>query len=89
MKRTFSEAEARGIGEELGIDFSKVDIEQFRIGLSVELEHGTENPKTNVTDDDIALTAKIAWAHLNELPDYYKRLTNMEREAKTSLGQAS
>lgn len=85
MKRTFSEAEARGIGEELGIDFSKVDIEQFRIGLSVELEHGTENPKTNVTDDDVTLTAKIAWAHLNELPDYYTRLTNMEREAETSL----
>jgi hypothetical protein len=80
----FTTTEARQIGEQLGIDWGKspFDVEQFRIGLDVELEHGRRNYLTNVTDDDPITTAKIALAHLNEFPDYYMRLTQLEKEAK-------
>lgn len=83
-KPGFTLEEAAEIAKELGIDFSKVlfDLEQFRTGLDVELEHGTRDPATNVTSDDPILTGKIALAHLNEFPDYYIRLTKLEEEAK-------
>jgi hypothetical protein len=82
--RRFSAEEARGIGERIGIDWghSRFDVEQFGKGLEVELEHGRHDPRTNVTDDDEAVTGKIAWAHLNEFPDYYTRLAEMEAEAE-------
>jgi len=80
---TFTADDARQIGEAIGIDWatSAFDVEQFRMGLDVELEHGRRDPETNVTDDDRTLTAKIARAHLNEFPDYYTRLAAMEAEA--------
>ena len=80
MKKEFTAEEAKKIGEEIGIDFSKIDLEQFRMGLSVELEHGANDPETNVTNSDPILTGKITWAHLKELPDYYSRLKIMENE---------
>ena len=82
--RSFSAEEARSIGERIGIDWgrSRFDVEQFRMGLGVELEHGRHDPATNVTDDDELVTGKIAWAHLNEFPDYYTRLAKMEAEAE-------
>lgn len=83
MKRTFTTQEARHIGEQIGIDFSTVDLEQFRLGLAVELEHGAHDPITNVTNDDPLVTGKIAWAHLKEIPDYYTRLNAMEAEAES------
>ena len=63
-------------GVRIGIDWetSLFSLEQFRMGMDVELEHGTRDPATNVTDDDVLMTAKIARAHLNEFPDYYTRL---------------
>jgi hypothetical protein len=76
----FLKEEAKRIGDELGIDWSKIDLEQFRMGLEVEMEHGKRDPRTNVTNSDPILTGKIAWAHLNELPDYYTRLQKMEDE---------
>lgn len=76
--KSFSEAEARQLGEQAGIDFSKVDLKEFQLGLSVELEHGAHDPETNVTNDDPVMTAKIAWAHLKEMPDYYTKLSEME-----------
>ena len=79
-KKHFTIEEAKKIGEELGIDWSKFDAEQFRIGLDVELEHGLINLKTNVTNDDGIMTGKIALAHLNEFPDYYTRLEKMEKD---------
>ncbi len=85
-KKHFSADEAKGIGEELGIDWSRFDIEQFRMGMDVELEHGTVDPHTNVTDDDPLITGKIALAHLNEFPDYYDRLKEMEEEAEEFWG---
>ena len=80
----FSTEEARRIGEQIGIDWasSRFDVEQFRMGLGVELEHGRHDPATNVTDDDEITTGKIARAHLNEFPDYYTRLAKMEAEAE-------
>lgn len=80
-KREFTVEEAKSIGDRIGVDWSKTDLEEFRIGLGVELEHGSRDPQTNVTNDDPLLTGKIAWAHLNEIPDYYTRLIAMEREA--------
>jgi hypothetical protein len=79
--KQFTPDEAKRIGDSLGLDWDQVDLEQFRMGLLVELEHGTRDPETNVTDDDVSLTAKIALAHLNEFPDYYTRLAKMEAEA--------
>ena len=83
-RKSFTVEEARRIGEEIGIDWlsSPFDVEQFRTGMDVELEHGLHDPATNVTDDDPQVTAKIARAHLNEFPDYYSRLERMEEEAK-------
>lgn len=81
MNRQFTTEEAKDIGQKAGIDFNVIDIEQFKMGLNVELEHGAHDPETNVTNDDIGITAKIAWAHLKEIPDYYTRLQKMEEEA--------
>ena len=80
--RRFTEEEARRIGTQIGIDWTSAsfDVDQFRRGLEVELEHGSHDPETNVTDDDPVTTGKIAWAHLKELPDYYTRLAEMEGE---------
>ncbi len=84
-KNHFTNDEAREIGDELGIDWSKFDIEQYRMGLDVELEHGLVDPHTNVTNDDPIMTGKIALAHLNEFTDYYTRLEKMEKEAEGRL----
>lgn len=81
-KKHFTTEEAKQIGEALGIDWSKFDVEQYRMGLDVELEHGLVDTHTNVTNDDTMMTGKIALAHLNEFPDYYTRLGKMEREAE-------
>lgn len=78
----FTAEEAKKIGESLGIDWSKFDVEQFRMGLDVELEHGIRDVHTNVTGDDEMITGKIALAHLNEFPDSYTRLEKMEKEAR-------
>jgi hypothetical protein len=82
--RTFTADNARKIGEELGIDWATApfDVEQLRTGMNVELEHGLHDARTNVSNDDPHVTAKIALAHLNEFPDYYTRLERMEEEAK-------
>lgn len=82
-KRHFSAEKAREIGEKLGIKWDKFDVDQFRRGMDVELEHGLIDPDTNVTNDDPLITGKIALAHLNEFPDYYDRLEEMEEAAET------
>lgn len=81
-KKTFTFDQARKAGETLGVDWRKFSVNQFRYGMDVELEHGMRYAGTNVTDDDMMTTAKIALAHLNEYPDYYKRLKVMENEAE-------
>lgn len=72
---------AKAVGDALGVDWSTVSFEEFRLGLDVEREHGRHRPATDVTHDDPILTAKIALAHLYRIPDYYSRLARMEAEA--------
>ncbi len=83
MKKIYTEEEARVLGEAIGIDFSHVSLKEFIKGLGVEQEHGAHDPETDVTHDDDILIAKIAWAHLKEIPDYYTRLAVMEAEAQS------
>ncbi len=83
MSKTFSEDEAQRIGDEIGVNWGEIILSEFRRGLEVELEHGTEwGDATNVTNNDPHITGKIAWAHLKEIPDYYTRLDKMEAEAE-------
>lgn len=82
IMKQFNETEARKIGRTLKIDWKKVSLEEFTQGLNVELEHGSKDPQTNVTNNNGILTGEIAWAHLKEFPDYYSRLAKMEKVAK-------
>lgn len=88
-KQRFSGPQAREIGARIGIDWSTApfDVEQFRVGMEVELEHGRHDPATDVTGDDPIVTGKIALAHLKEFPDYYVRLERMEEQAKREWGK--
>lgn len=88
-KNIFTTEIAEEIGGKLGVDWSRFDVEQFRIGLDVELEHGTVNLNTDVTNNDPLVTGKIALAHLNEFPDYYTRLEKMEHEAEAYWAEKS
>ncbi|NQU77811.1 hypothetical protein HQ544_03885 [Candidatus Falkowbacteria bacterium] len=81
-QKHFTEEQAKEIGKQLGLDWSKFDVEQLRLGMDVEMEHGTVDPHTNVSNDDPLVIGKIALAHLNEFPDYYTRLQKMEDEAE-------
>jgi hypothetical protein len=87
-RQGFTTDEARHVGEAIGVDWASApfDVEQFRGGMEVELEHGLRDPRTNVTEDDPIVTGKIALAHLNEFSDYYLRLEQMEEEAKKAHG---
>lgn len=82
-KKHFTKEQALKFGNELGVNWKEFDAEQFRMGMDVELEHGTQDLHTNVTNDDPLTTAKITLAHLNEFPDYYTRLEKMEVEAES------
>lgn len=84
-KKHITEEEAKLTGKRLSIKWDKFNIDQFRIGMEVELEHGTIKKLTNVSNDHLLTTAKIALAHLNEIPDYYTRLLKMEKEAKKQI----
>ena len=86
----FTADEARAIGEQIGIDWATApfDVEQFRSGMDVELEHGQRDAATDVTGSDPVVTGKIALAHLNEFPDYYTRLAVMEAEAPGRVSPA-
>lgn len=83
-KMRFTAEQALAVADGIGLKFDAVafDVEQFRRGMEVELEHGSHDPETNVTNDDPLITGKIAWAHLKEMPDYYDRLDAMEAEAE-------
>lgn len=86
--KKFTDEEAKRIGDELGIDWDEVQLSEFRIGLGVELEHGSRDPETDVTNNDEILTGKIALAHLREFPDYYTRLEKLESEAEEYWSKA-
>jgi hypothetical protein len=80
--RQFTDEEAKKLGDAISVNWDAVPLAEFRMGLSIELEHGIHDPQTDVTGDDLLLTAKIALAHLKEFPDYYTRLEKLEEEAK-------
>lgn len=80
--RRTSPEEARRVGDAIGVDWNRFDLEQFRMGMDVEFEHGSHDPQTDVTHDDPITTGKIALAHMKEFPDYYERLERMERQAE-------
>jgi uncharacterized protein DUF5661 len=80
--RGTSTEEAQRVGDAIGVDWNRFDLEQFRMGMDVEFEHGSHDPQTDVTHDDPIITGKIALAHMKEFPDYYERLERMEREAE-------
>ena len=83
MAKQFTREEAKQIGDQLGVNWQEFDIDQFRRGLEVELEHGSHwGSETNVTNDDPLITGRIVWAHLKEIKDYYTRLDKMEAEAE-------
>jgi hypothetical protein len=91
-RKTVGPRKAHRIGDELGVDWTRITPEEFRRGMETELEHGRRHPETDITGDDLLLTGKIALAHLEEFPDYYTRLTRMEEEAKvywSSVGAAA
>jgi len=88
-KKRFTAKEAKKVGESLGIDWSQYNVEQFRMGMDVELEHGKRDALTNVTNNHPILTGKIALAHLNEFPDYYTRLKRLEQQAERALQKKS
>ena len=81
MKR-FNQSDAKRIGKDLHINWKKINLSEFTRGLNVELEHGSKDPQTNVTNNDGKLTGEIALAHLKEIPDYYTRLAKMEKADK-------
>jgi len=78
MKKTFTREEAKEIGDKLGVDWNVISLDEYAMGVNVELEHGSQDPRTNVTNDDPITTGKIALAHLNEIPTYYSKLKVME-----------
>lgn len=81
----FDKNDALFISKKLGITFDKFSIDDFVTGLNIELEHGSIDPLTNVTNNNLEETAKIALAHLNEFSDYYNNdygLPALERALK-------
>jgi uncharacterized protein DUF5661 len=88
-KQRTTKEEARRVGDAIGVDWTRFDLEQFRAGMDVELEHGSHDAQTDVTGDDPIVTGKIALAHMKEFPDYYERLERMEREAERDWAEKS
>ena len=80
----YTENLINNIAEKTGIDISKFDMNELVMGMDVELEHGSDNDKTDVTDDDPIATFKIVMAHMYEMPNYYTKLKNMEKKENIS-----
>lgn len=81
-KRRVLKKEAFTVGNRLGISWLKIDLEQFRKGLEVEIEREGRDSGNNVTDNNLLSIGKIVLAHLKESSDYYKRLDVPEEENK-------
>ena len=79
--RNVSADEAKRIGDKLGVNWAKIDPGHFQRGLDVEFGHGMHDPGSNAIDYDVAPTGKIAWARLEEFPEYHTRLTRLEGDA--------
>ena len=77
---TVSEEEASTILDIVNTKSMEIPLEDFRIGLEVELEHGIRFDDANVTNNHPILTGKIVIAHLKETMDYYSRIDVAEME---------
>ncbi|MCL2707241.1 MAG: hypothetical protein FWE97_03675 [Dehalococcoidia bacterium] len=78
-RKSFTIEQAKEAADELGMSFEKWDVEEFCKGLNLELEHGTVDPSTDITNDDPLVIGKLAWAHLKKIPDFYSRLAEMKK----------
>lgn len=83
-RKKYTVAEAKVLGEKLGITWQEFDVEQFRLGLNAEIEDGTYNPMTGFATDDPIVVGKIVRAHLNEAADYYTEWAKAEKAAARS-----
>lgn len=79
--KLFTLTEAKEIGEKLGLNWEKFDVNQFRTGMNAELADGTYNPVTNFASDDPILVGKVVRAHLSKFPDYYTQWAKQEKAA--------
>jgi len=86
-RKRITKAQAKAVGDAIGVDWATIDIEQFRKGMLVELEHGCRDSTTNVTYDDLVSTGKIAHAHLKESRNYYRLLEDMEKKLNIPKAQ--
>lgn len=69
------------LAKEFNLNLNIVSFDEWKDGLNIELEHGKTISKiTNLTNDNLKITAKIALAHLIEDPKYYKFLVLMEQK---------
>lgn len=82
LKSAITSAMAKKVGKALGIDWNTYDPRQFKMGLAVELEHGSKDKKTDITHNDAVKTGKIVVAHLKEVPNYYTKLKKVESDKK-------
>lgn len=81
-------AKAKEVGDEIGVDWSEIDLGEFRQGIKEEMEHGSEyGSATKVHEDDYVISGRIALAHLIEVPDYYQRLEDLEDEGEAVWGE--
>jgi hypothetical protein len=85
--KPFTLAEAKEIGEKLGINWKQFDVNQFRTGMNAELADGTYHPLTNFASDDPILVGKVVRAHLNKTPDYYTEWAAGEKAAEREYGR--
>lgn len=79
-KKQLSFEKAKQIGDEIGIDWNQLKVEQFRTGLELELGYGVKDPQSGVTDSDLYLTGIMVRAHLSENSRYYANLITREKE---------
>lgn len=83
-------ARAKEVGDEIGVDFSEIDLGEFRQGIKEEMEHGSEyGSATKVHEDDYVISGRIALAHLIEVPDYYQRLEDLEDKGEEVWGEGA
>lgn len=85
-RKPFTLAEAKEIGEKLGIDWSAFDIKQFCLGLNTERAQGTYNPVTHFVSNDPILIGKVVRAQLSKSPTYYTDWVQHEKEAEQTYG---
>jgi hypothetical protein len=78
LERRIETSEALEIGKRIGINFDSIRLDQFTIGINVEAKEHGKTAEVPIKDYNIEQAARIAWAHLVEIADYYNRLSNME-----------